>query len=478
MPVFQFVGRTAPANTPTGDRPQRWQRMLCRSLIISSLGGPLFVCAGAQIPGRALEIARDTVRITLSEARTRALRDNPELSAARLDIDIARGELRQAGLIRANPSADLLSSGTSGTRPELGFSQEIEIGGQRSRRVAAARAGVSRARFSTANTSRVTLADVERGFYRIVAGGRRAALADEVLSLVMRLAQVAERQLREGEISKLDYNLTVIELGRSRSQSLSAHREQDETSLEFRRLVGLPSNVGVVPVYDSLHYHARIDSAGGSVELRWSALTTGRGMNAPTQDSVVTLAGLLTRALALRPDLAERDEAVIETQALVSLAQREAYPNLLARVVVQQNDGGTRETIRPGLGMSIPVFNRQQGAIDARRAATAQARLDRTATATRVRVEVERAYRAYVSAATGVEVFESTVLGPARDNRRLLEAAYREGKVGIPVLLLIRNQVIGAEQDYWNAWLAEREALADLAASVGSDSNVVSDGDD
>jgi cobalt-zinc-cadmium efflux system outer membrane protein len=421
---------------------------------------------------------RDTVRITLTEARARAVRDNPELAAARFDVDIARGQLRQAGLIRANPSADFLTSGSSGTRPELGLSQEIEIGGQRGRRVAVARAGVSRARFSTANTTRVTLTDVERGFYRIVAAGRRAALADEVLSLVVRLAQVAERQLREGEISKLDYNLTVIELGRSRSQSLGAHREQDETSLEFRRLVGLPSDVGVVPVYDSLHQHARIDTARGTVELRWSALTSGRGLEAPTQDTALTLAGLLARAIAFRPDLAERDAAVTETQALVWLAQREAFPNLLARVVVQQNDGGTREAIRPGIGLSIPVFNRQQGEIDARRAATTQARLDRTATATRVRVEVERAYRAYQSAATAVEVLESTVLGPARDNRRLLEAAYREGKVGLPVLLLIRNQVIGAEQDYWSAWLAEREALADLAASIGFDSDVARDRDD
>ena len=63
-------------------------------------------------------------------------------------------------------------------------------------------------------------------------------------------------------------------------------------------------------------------------------------------------------------------------------------------------------------------------------------------------------------------MLERTVLGPARDNRRLLEAAYREGKVGLPVLLLIRNQVIDAEQDYWTAWLAERVAEADLRAAL------------
>ena len=70
-------------------------------------------------------------------------------------------------------------------------------------------------------------------------------------------------------------------------------------------------------------------------------------------------------------------------------------------------------------------------------------------------------------------MLESTVLAPARQNRQLLEIAYREGKVGLPVLLLIRNQVIDAELDYWTAWLAEREALATLAEATGA--NLVPD---
>ena len=80
--------------------------------------------------------------------------------------------------------------------------------------------------------------------------------------------------------------------------------------------------------------------------------------------------------------------------------------------------------------------------------------------------------RNYTAAAAQVEVLESTVLVPARENRQLLEAAYREGKVGLPVLLLIRNQVIDAEQEYWSAWLAEREALAALAAATGDNVNL------
>jgi outer membrane protein TolC len=64
-------------------------------------------------------------------------------------------------------------------------------------------------------------------------------------------------------------------------------------------------------------------------------------------------------------------------------------------------------------------------------------------------------------------VLEATVLPPARQNRELVEIAYREGKVGLPELLLIRNQAIDAELDYWTAWLTERQTLSSLAEATG-----------
>ena len=129
--------------------------------------------------------------------------------------------------------------------------------------------------------------------------------------------------------------------------------------------------------------------------------------------------------------------------------------------------------VRPGVGITLPLFNRNQGETEGKRAAVTQVTLQRDALTTRVRAEIAAAVMSYRSAAVQVEVLETTVLAPARQNRQLLETAYREGKVGLPVLLLIRNQVIGAELDYWSAWLAEREAIAVLAEATGA--NIASD---
>ena len=399
----------------------------------------------------------DTLRLTIAAARSAALRGNPELLAARSEIAIARGQLRQAGILRFNPSADVLGLGWS-TGSEIGLSQEIEIAGQQGVRRAVARSGVARAEFLVADAARVTLSDVDRGFYRSVAADRRAILANEILGLNERLAQVATKQLAAGEISKLDYNLSVIELGRSRARAVAARRERLQSGIELRRLAGLPAGIPLAAAFDSaVHRHVAMDSGGIAPRMDL------RGFGAGADTSIEPL---VQGAIGRRPDLAERSAAVTQTGEDVTLARREALPNLAARIVSQRNELGTGRTLRPGIGLSIPIFNRHQGEVESRMALAERTRLERAAIARRVRADVEGAVRSYEAAAGEVEVLERTVLGPARDNRRLLEAAYREGKVGLPVLLLIRNQVIDAEQDYWTAWLAERVAEADLRAAL------------
>ena len=387
----------------------------------------------------------DTLRLSLDSARMLALRANPNLRAARLTIDIARGESRQAGLLlRDNPEADILAGGLGA---ELAIAQQVEIAGQRGARRAAAAAGVDRASADVTDMARTILGEVDRSFYRLVAGDRRVALADEILALTERLADASHRQLEAGDISRLEFNLATVEFGRSRGRALAARRLREEIASELKYLLGLLPETPLMPVVDSLI----------ATSVTGGALAAAEALDV---DSLIRV------ALSRRPDLTATAAAVRQASADVSLARREAFPNLVLRATSERVEGiGTRE-LRPGLGFTIPAFNRNQGEIRARRAAALQADLTRESVAARVRIDVSRAVASYRSAATQA-VLAETVLAPARENRSLLEIAYREGKVGLPVLLLIRNQVIDAELEYWDAWLAEREAFVDLLEATG-----------
>jgi cobalt-zinc-cadmium efflux system outer membrane protein len=176
---------------------------------------------------------------------------------------------------------------------------------------------------------------------------------------------------------------------------------------------------------------------------------------------------LVATAFRRRPDLLAGVAAIREASAELSLARRERFPNLILRASSERVEGKDERQIRPGVGFSVPAFNRNQGEVSAREAAVRQAELLRDALNARVSAEVSRSLSSYQTAANETRVLEQTVLVPARENRRLLEIAYREGKVGLPVLLLIRNQAIDAELEYWEAWLAQHIALAELDEATG-----------
>lgn len=432
--------------------------MFFRAASASLVLGCAWAVSGAAQNVRGAVHPGDTVSLTLAAVRQLAMRANPDLGAARLDTSIARGELRQAGVLRFNPSADLLGA-SGGNGLEAGISQEIEVFGQRGRRVAAGEAGFERSRARVADATRRVLGDVDRSFYRLAAANRRFALAREVLTLNERLATVANRQLEAGEISRLDYNLAVVELGRSRSRLLAARREEQRVAIELARLAGLPTGAPISPLLDSSQHPPLTDTVPRAHADDTTSLSArARALDA---DSLVAL------ALAGRPDLAERQAALRQANAQVSVTRREALPNIVLRGTSEPVALGTGRALRPGAGLAIPVFNRNQGELAARRAAVRQAELEQVAQVARVRAEVTSAVATYQSAAIEVEVLETTVLLPARQNRQLLETAYREGEVGLPVLLLIRNQVIDAELEYWTTWLAEREARATLDESTG-----------
>ena len=394
--------------------------------------------------------APDSMRLTLFEARSAALHYNPELAAVRLDTGIARGLLRQSSILRFNPTADVLA-GTGSSAFEPSLSQELELFGQRGARKDQALAAFTRADAHVQSETRLTIGAVDRAFFRLAAANRRLVLADEVLALNQRLTDVAARQLAAGEISRLDYNFAVVELGRSRSRGLATRRDRSNADLELARLLGMTPATAIIPVIDTV-------AAGGEVGVPDYLGPRGGPLNIST-DSLTVL------AFVHRGDLSGATASIREAQAATKVAVREALPNLIGRITSEAGESG--RVLRPGIGIALPVFNRNQGEIQARRSQVAQTELNRQALLLRIREEVHAAVASYESATTEADILASTVLEPARQNRQLLEIAYREGKVGLPVLLLIRNQVVDAELDYWNAWLAAREALANLGEATG-----------
>ncbi|HEY0995639.1 MAG TPA: TolC family protein [Gemmatimonadaceae bacterium] len=382
-----------------------------------------------------------------------AVRQNPTFLAARQETDIARGALRQAGIYQFNPELGLVAPGGAGGAAspyELTLSQVVEWAGQRGLRVDAARHGVTRATSVVRDAARVTVASASAAFYRALASQQRLRLAEEVFALNERLVRAVRTQLAEGEISALEGNLAEIEFGRARARVLAARRASATAELALKRELG-------------------VDPA---TPVRLSDDMTAPLPSGVAPDSLVTL------ALARRPDLAARVAATRQAATLASLARREGIPNLRVGAVGEQDRDGGNSRVGLTVGLGVPLFNRNQGLVAQRQAEARRSALELAATELGVRTDVRDAANAYRAASDEAAVFEASVLEPARRNMPLLEEAYRAGKVPLPTLLLLRNQLLDAELGYWDAWLARREALVALQAATGAPAPALGDATD
>lgn len=394
--------------------------------------------AAAQTP------VADTLLIDLPAVRRLALIQSPELLAARQETAIAQGERRQARTYPFNPELGALFPGVPGGTGglyELSVTQEIEWAGQRGLRAGAADFGVTRATAVVRDATRRTVGDASIAFYRAVAAQSRLRLAEQSLALSDRLITAIRTQIREGEISTLEANLAEIETGRARGRVLASRREANAAELELKRSIGLAPEIPVRVLADSV--------------TRPAAL-------ALQPDSLVQA------ALSRRPDIAAAAAASRQAVVLTALARREALPNMRVGAVAERDAPGEDQRIGIAVGVGLPLLNRNRGLIERRRAEATQLHLQARATELAVRTDVLTAVRAYETAAAEVTVYESSVLQPARQNAALLEAAYRAGKFSLPTLLLLRNQLLDAELNYWDAWFAFREASVRLEVATAS----------
>jgi cobalt-zinc-cadmium efflux system outer membrane protein len=387
----------------------------------------------------------DTLRLTLAEAQRLSLERSPSFLADREERAIARGELRQARVFAPNPQIELETPGaaTDGGfgQYEVALSQEIEWGGQRGLRIDAAESGVRRGEQLVRDAARLTVLEASQAYYAALAAGRRLRVAEEIFASNERLLAAVRTQVREGEISVLEGNLAEIEVARARARVLGARREATSAELALKRAIGIGPDA-------TIRLAEELPEAPDPAALR--------------RDSLVQ------RALERRPDLAARSAAVSELETTARLARREAIPNLEIRALGEREEAPGESRFGVGVGLPFPLWNRNQGTVARVSAEAQQATWSRTAAELRIRTEVADAYQAYLAASEEAGIYERDVLEPAQENQQLLETAYREGKIDLPALLLLRNQLLDAELSYWDAWLARRRSLVELEAATAS----------
>lgn len=374
--------------------------------------------------------------LSLDEAIRVAIRNAPAMRRAGLRVDAASGRVKQAGLY-PNPSfvvdAEGLGGGggASGGETVYRIEQEIVLGGK-------LRKGVR-------------VAEAERRIAEAGVIGAEFEIASRVMRAYAGALGARERLENRGELLELaERVLSGVTTRVNAGAATEAERLRAEVAWERAQLD---------------HDAARIAYASSLAELG-AAMGLDGALELPLSGELRRLPeiedreSLLAAALELNARVARSREAQERAQRAYELARSAAVPNLVASVGPRYSDAEDETTIDAGIGVEIPLFDRNQGGIQE---ALAE-RLSSSAALREVRLElaaeVARAYAAYEAAEISARRYRDRLLPKAERTLELTRQAYERGKADALRLLDAQQVVVESRIAYVDALQRLHESVA------------------
>jgi cobalt-zinc-cadmium efflux system outer membrane protein len=175
--------------------------------------------------------------------------------------------------------------------------------------------------------------------------------------------------------------------------------------------------------------------------------------------------GLLTRA-ARRADLRALEAKLAEAEAELRLARAEAWPDLGLGARYERDE---RDDIVVGeLSLTLPVFDRAQGARAEASARVRRLRVELDAARRAADVELQTALTVHARRANAVEELEANALPLLDENESLARRSYEAGQMPLAELLLVRRETLDTRREYLERLLETAVAAIDVEASAGA----------
>lgn len=388
-------------------------------------------------------VARAQV-LTVRQAVDEALRNNLALMAERANIAIADARILGARL-RPNPvlsvgsnHLDFLGTGfndvNGGGPSEITFDSELtfEHAGKRPARIAVAESARSVAELQFEDAVRVLTLEVRNAFVDALLAKSILALAQENLKSASTIVEVNAARVKAGDIAELE--LIRVQLAALQSEN-SVRRAELQVRTALTRLQTALGRAKPSSAFDV------------EGELRGDTVL-------PDREELQRL------ATEQRPDLRALRLDVARAAAELQSQKAQAKPDYtVAAQYIRQQVNAKANSLSFGIGVPLPVFNRNQGEIARASAEQRQAGSRLRALEAVVAGEVETAWRQWATARDLLDSIQSRMLQRARDVRDITDFSYRRGEATLLELL-------DAQRAFNETMQAFNEARAEHARSL------------
>jgi cobalt-zinc-cadmium efflux system outer membrane protein len=384
-----------------------------------------------------IQVGMEAIRQAQADLLTASLPPNPELSTLQTLLPLGRpfrADTREGG----PPQFDV----------ELSYPIDWFLFGKRAAAITSARLGIEVSVADFAEVVRHRVAEAIAAFYSVLEAQAVLTLAWEDLESVQRTEEITQQLVAIGGAG-------TIELDRIRLAVIDSQREvrRSETALaaamsQLRALLGFP------------------DFA--------PALMLRGDLEVSTPAPPLTPEDALTLAEQHRPDLISLRRQLVKAETDVVVEQKNIYPEVTPMI------GYTRQFQREaigfpdvnawgiGVGLTVPLFDRNQGNIAKAQSVRTQTQLHLRAQLLELQAEVEQAVQAYRAAYQTVTTDDPVQLQAAQNVRDKIQAAYELG--ARPLIEVLdaqrayretRRRYLEGQAQYW-------QALHQLNATIGT----------
>ena len=420
------------------------------------------------VPSTSLIQAKSVHCLSLTDTLNLLERQNPQLLAARKNMDISQSGIKIAGEI-PNPQIQAYHYWGNivnlGTNEQIGITQQIETAGKRHKRVVTAKAQ-NRLNQAQYNALLWDLRSQTRQAYiQLASAKENILLVDAQAELAHNLVRIANKRVMAGAApisEQLQAELSYSQIGTQRIQAMTQLRQARG---QLNALIGNPLSPGGDEGYD-------ISDEGyfnGTVKTELVPFP-----NTAMPDYQV----LLQKAQEKRPDLiaALRQVEVNQNQLKLTQAQRipdlsvsVGYPFLKVKQSVAPINGQTYyQGIWAQVGFTVPVFHNQGAEIQQGKATLEQAQLEVNAVRQQLVNELYTAMQGLEGSRENIKLYRQTLLPSSNEVLRLAQKSYQVGKTGVTSVIVAQQQIQQVRQGYVQSVLDYHKAWSDLEKAVGS----------
>ncbi|MBN9657117.1 MAG: TolC family protein [Acidobacteria bacterium] len=423
----------------------------------------IFLCAAlvcCAIPAYCQDPISNTALRDLINA---AVANNQELAALQTRSLEAKGLLRQAGVKPPLTFDGGVASGRPlGTVGEeeysAGLGRTIERGGKRTRRVELAEVRVAQVESEYRERLRQLSYEIKLRYVDALSDSRRLQILDAMLAGNQRSLDVTRARVEKGDAAKLDQSLIEVELGRMDADRASVVGRLEAALTDLRRLASLAAPLP-----------ATLDSAFSLGPLDRDLETLKKTAN------------------ELRPDLAMARLVERFGEAEMRLVDAEGRPDVTvtARYFKRSGQfddqygttsGGARTLLRDqddilAIGVSVPILTKRRnlGNMEAAQARVLGARQRSRFLENAIPLEVESAWRSWVSTRKTASILESSVLPQAQKNLEIVQQAYQLGQLRILDVLNEQRRLLDTRLAALENLSVAAKSFASLERAVGGD---------